>query len=59
MNLLNNNSYFAGHSLRQELGDKLNALDPASAKSVRSIDVDAHAGTTFGGQHLALSPLPS
>jgi len=33
-------------------GDKLNALDPASAKTVRSIDVPAHAGTAFDGQHL-------
>src|SRR5580658_6225696 len=33
-------------------GDKLNALDPASGKTVRSIDVAAHAGTAFDGQHL-------
>jgi len=33
-------------------GDKLNALDPASGKTVRSIDVPAHAGTAFDGQHL-------
>jgi glutamine cyclotransferase len=33
-------------------GDKLNALDPASAKTRRSIDVAAHAGTAFDGQHL-------
>lgn len=33
-------------------GDKLNALDPASGKVVRSIDVAAHAGTAFDGQHL-------
>src|SRR6202521_5144227 len=33
-------------------GDKLNALDPASGKMVRSIDVAAHAGTAFDGQHL-------
>jgi glutamine cyclotransferase len=33
-------------------GDKLNALDPASGKVVRSIDVPAHAGTAFDGQHL-------
>lgn len=33
-------------------GDKLNALDPASGKIVRSIDVAAHAGSAFDGQHL-------
>src|SRR6266516_6333864 len=33
-------------------GDKLNAFDPASGKTVRSIDVHAHAGTAFDGQHL-------
>lgn len=33
-------------------GDKLNALDPASGKTVRAIDVAAHAGTAFDGRHL-------
>src|SRR5260221_319893 len=33
-------------------GDKLNAFDPASGKTVRSIDVAGHAGTAFDGQHL-------
>jgi glutamine cyclotransferase len=33
-------------------GDKLNAFDPATGKTVRSIDVAAHAGTAFDGQHL-------
>jgi glutamine cyclotransferase len=33
-------------------GDKLNALNPATGKMVRSIDVAAHAGTAFDGQHL-------
>jgi len=33
-------------------GDKLNALDPASGKTLRSIDVPAQAGTAFDGQHL-------
>src|ERR1700709_1379792 len=32
-------------------GDKLTALDPASGKTLRSIDVAAHAGTAFDGQH--------
>ena len=33
-------------------GDKLIALDPASGKTVRAIDVAAHAGTAFDGEHL-------
>ena len=33
-------------------GDKLNAVDPASGKRLRSIDVAAHAGTAFDGRHL-------
>ena len=33
-------------------GNKLNAFDPESGRSVRSIDVAAHAGTAFDGQHL-------
>lgn len=33
-------------------GDKLNALDPKSGKTVRSLDVAAHAGTAFDGRHL-------
>jgi glutamine cyclotransferase len=33
-------------------GDKLNALDPASGKMVRAIDVAAHAGTAFDGLYL-------
>src|SRR5689334_3978007 len=33
-------------------GDKLNALDPASGKTVRAFDVAAHAGTAFDGRHL-------
>jgi len=33
-------------------GDKLNTFDPASEKTLRSIDFAAHAGTTFDGKHL-------
>src|SRR4051812_21489633 len=33
-------------------GGRLNALDPASGKMMRSIDVPAHAGSAFDGQHL-------
>ena len=33
-------------------GDTLNAFDPASGKTLRSVDVPAHAGTAFDGRHL-------
>jgi glutamine cyclotransferase len=33
-------------------GDKLNAFDPSSGNTLRSIDVPAHAGTAFDGRHL-------
>ena len=33
-------------------GDSLDAFDPATGNSVRSIDVAARAGTAFDGQHL-------
>ena len=33
-------------------GDALTAFDPASGKTLRSIDVAAHAGTAFDGRHL-------
>jgi glutamine cyclotransferase len=33
-------------------GDKLSAFDAASGKTVRSIDIKAHAGTAFDGQYL-------
>jgi outer membrane protein assembly factor BamB len=33
-------------------GDKLNAFDPASGKTLRSMNIAAHAGTAFDGQHL-------
>ena len=33
-------------------GGTLSALDPASGKIVRSIDVAAHAGTAFDGEYL-------
>ncbi|MCW8277497.1 PQQ-binding-like beta-propeller repeat protein [Pseudomonas sp. PCH199] len=32
--------------------DKLHALDPESGKTLRTIDVAAHAGTAFDGKHL-------
>jgi glutamine cyclotransferase len=33
-------------------GDKLNALDPASGKTLRSLDVASNGGTAFDGEHL-------
>jgi glutamine cyclotransferase len=33
-------------------GDTLNAFDPSNGKTLRSIEVAAHAGTAFDGQHL-------
>jgi glutamine cyclotransferase len=33
-------------------GDKLNAFDPSSGQTLRSIDVPAHAGTAYDGRHL-------
>jgi glutamine cyclotransferase len=33
-------------------GDKLNAVDPETGKTVRAIDAAAHAGTAFDGKHL-------
>jgi glutamine cyclotransferase len=43
---------FDGRHVWFASGDRLNALDPASGMTVRSIAVPAHAGTAFDGQHL-------
>ena len=43
---------FDGQHVWFAAGDKLNAFDPVSGKTLRSIDVPAHAGTAFDGQHL-------
>ena len=43
---------YDGRSVWFASGDKVNALDPASGKIQRSIDVPAHAGTAFDGRHL-------
>src|SRR6266850_93012 len=43
---------FDGQHVWFAAGDKLNAIDPASGKILRSIDVAAHAGTAFDGRHL-------
>jgi glutamine cyclotransferase len=43
---------FDGENVWFAAGDKLTALDPASGKTGRSLDVAAHAGTAFDGKHL-------
>ncbi|MFT4133449.1 DUF5074 domain-containing protein [Labrys sp. (in: a-proteobacteria)] len=43
---------FDGENVWFASGDKLNALDPDSGKTVKALDVPAHAGTAFDGRHL-------
>ena len=43
---------YDGQNVWFAAGDKLNAFDPESGKTLRSIDVAAHAGTAFDGHHL-------
>src|SRR5215475_8735572 len=43
---------FDGQHVWFASGDKLNALNPESGKTLRAIDVAAHAGTAFDGKHL-------
>jgi glutamine cyclotransferase len=43
---------YDGQSVWFAAGDRLNAFDPASGKTLRSIEVAADAGTAFDGQHL-------
>ncbi len=43
---------FDGRQVWFASGDRLIALDPASGKALRSLDVAAHAGTAFDGQNL-------
>jgi glutamine cyclotransferase len=43
---------FDGQNVWFASGDRLNAFDPASGKTVHSIEVAAHAGTAFDGKHL-------
>ncbi|WIM09274.1 PQQ-binding-like beta-propeller repeat protein [Enhydrobacter sp.] len=43
---------FDGRQVWFASGEKVNALDPANGKVVRSIEVAAHAGTAFDGRHL-------
>ncbi|KAA0968778.1 PQQ-binding-like beta-propeller repeat protein [Pseudomonas sp. ANT_H12B] len=43
---------FDGQNVWFATGEKLNALDPASGQTLRSINVAAHAGTAFDGEYL-------
>jgi glutamine cyclotransferase len=43
---------YDGEQIWIATGDRLNVLAPNSGKTVRSIDVAAHAGTAFDGKHL-------
>src|SRR5688572_10448076 len=43
---------FDGKNVWAACGDRLNAIDPATGKLQRSLDVQAHAGTAFDGRHL-------
>ncbi|HEY3520409.1 MAG TPA: glutamine cyclotransferase [Rhodanobacteraceae bacterium] len=43
---------FDGEKIWIATGDRLEAIDPASGKKSRSIDVASHAGTAFDGKHL-------
>src|SRR5262245_58774842 len=43
---------YDGQNVWFAAGETLNAFDPASGKTVRSIEVAARAGTAFDGQHL-------
>src|SRR5437867_13312121 len=43
---------YGGRQVWFASGGKLNAFDPASGKTVRSLDVAAHAGTAFDGRYL-------
>jgi glutamine cyclotransferase len=43
---------FDGANVWIATGDTLNAIDPESGKTVRELDVPAHAGTAFDGRFL-------
>ncbi|KQV37508.1 MULTISPECIES: PQQ-binding-like beta-propeller repeat protein [unclassified Rhizobium] len=43
---------YDGTSVWFAAGDTLNALDPKTGKTLRALDVAAHAGTAFDGTHL-------
>jgi glutamine cyclotransferase len=43
---------YDGHQVWFAAGETLNAFDPSSGNTLRSINVAAHAGTAFDGKHL-------
>src|SRR5580765_118786 len=43
---------YDGQNVWFAAGDTLNAFDPDSGKTLRSVQAAAHAGTAFDGQHL-------
>jgi glutamine cyclotransferase len=43
---------FDGTNVWFASGDRLNAFDPESGEQRRSLDIAAHAGTAFDGEHL-------
>ncbi|NYT86324.1 PQQ-binding-like beta-propeller repeat protein [Pollutimonas harenae] len=43
---------YDGQSIWFATGKQLHALDPASGKTLRSLDVSANAGTAFDGTHI-------
>jgi glutamine cyclotransferase len=43
---------FDGQHIWFAAGDSLNAVDPASGETLRSLNVAAHAGTAFDGEYL-------
>src|SRR5579871_5264004 len=43
---------YDGENIWFAAGDSLNALDPESGATLRSLDIAAHAGTAFDGKHL-------
>lgn len=43
---------FDGQSIWFASGDRLNVLDPETGKTVRTLDVPAHAGTAFDGRYV-------
>ena len=43
---------YDGHDVWFAAGDKVIAMDPATGKTGRTLDVAAHAGTAFDGTHL-------
>jgi len=42
---------YDGEHLWFASGDRLHAIDPASGRTLRSLEVAAHAGTAFDGEH--------